>query len=169
MRQGRELLDDEPRSGRSPIDFLGIQIRSSFEKQPLHSAYFLVEILDGSRTTILNHLRDLLGMKSFHLRCIPHQLTGQLRASMIHKCQELLPLLKSMKAHKIRNILTDDERWFMLECHHPVKWSLSREDVSERVRQHIGTKIMLTVIWGVDGFHVVELMNCSAVLILSTS
>jgi hypothetical protein len=31
-RQGRQLLDDEPRSGRPPIDLLKIQILSSLEK-----------------------------------------------------------------------------------------------------------------------------------------
>jgi hypothetical protein len=38
------------------------------------------------------------------------------------------------------NILTGDASWFMLEYQHAVKWSLSRENVSERVRQQIGTK-----------------------------
>jgi SpoVK/Ycf46/Vps4 family AAA+-type ATPase len=64
-----------------------------------------------------------------------------------------------MDANKFRNILTGDESWFMLKCQHAVKWSLSREDVSGRVRQQIGTKtLMLTVIWGVDSFHVIDLM-----------
>jgi hypothetical protein len=56
-------LDDEPRPGRPPIDFLDIQILSSPEKQPFQSAYSLAEILDISHTTPLNHLRDSLGMK----------------------------------------------------------------------------------------------------------
>jgi hypothetical protein len=68
IRQGRALPDDEPRPGRPPIDFLDIQIRSSLEKQPFHSAYSLAEILDISHTTILNHLRESPGMKLFHLR-----------------------------------------------------------------------------------------------------
>jgi hypothetical protein len=42
--------------------------------------------------------------------------------------------------HKFHNILTGEESWFMLEYQHAVKWSLSREDVSERVRHQIGTK-----------------------------
>jgi hypothetical protein len=96
------LLDDEPRSGRLPIDFLEIQMLSSLEKQPFHSAYSLAEILDVSHTTILDHLRDSLGMKLFHLRWIPNQLAGQLRASRIRKRQELLPLPERMEANKFR-------------------------------------------------------------------
>jgi hypothetical protein len=99
-------------------------------------------------------------MKLLHLRWIPNQLTEQLRASRIQKCQELLPLLERMEANKFRNILTGNESWFTLEYQHAVKWGLSREDVSERVRQQIGRKkFMLAVIWGIDGFHVVDLMT----------
>jgi hypothetical protein len=121
IRQGRELLDDEPRSGRPPIDYLDIEIISSLKKQFFHSAYSLAEILDISHTTILNHLRDLLGMQLFHLHWIPNQLTDQLRVSRIQKCQELLPLLEMMEANQFRNILTGDESWFMLEYQHVVK------------------------------------------------
>jgi hypothetical protein len=99
IRQGRELLDDEPRSGRSPIDFIDIQILSSLEEQPFHSAYLLAEILDVSHTTILNHLCDLRVMKLFHLRWIPNQLTEKLRISRIQKWQELLPLLERTEAN----------------------------------------------------------------------
>jgi hypothetical protein len=160
IRQGRELLDHESQSAKLLIDFLHIQILSSLEKQPFHPAYSLAKIFDVSHTTILNHVRDSLGMKLFHLRWIPNQLTEQLRASRIQKCQELLPLLERMEANEFGNIITGDESCFMFEYQHAVKWSLCREDVSERVRQQIGTKkFMLTVIWGVDGFHVVDLMT----------
>jgi hypothetical protein len=59
--------------------------------------------------------------------------------------------------------VTGDESQFTLELQESAKWSTSREDVPQRVKQ-IGTrKFMLTVIWGVDGFHVVDLMtsHCS--------
>jgi hypothetical protein len=148
IRQGCELPDDESRSGRSRIDFLDIQILSLLEKQPFPSAYSLAEILGVSHTTILNHLRNSLGMKLFRLRWIFNQLTEQLRASKIQKCQELLPLLERMEANKFRIILTGDESWFTLNYQHAVKWSLSCEDLSEKVRRQIGTKNMLTVIWG---------------------
>jgi DNA-binding transcriptional ArsR family regulator len=115
------LLDDEPRSGRPPIDFLDIQILSSLEKHPFHSAYSLAEIVDVSHTTILNHLRDSFGMKLFHSHWIPNQLTEQLRASRIQKCQQLLPLLEMMEANTFRNILTGDENSLMLESQHALK------------------------------------------------
>jgi hypothetical protein len=125
-----------------------IQILSSLEKQPFHSAYSFAEILDVSQTTILNHLRNSLGMKLFHLRWIPNQLTEKLRANRIHKCQKLLPLLERMEANPFRIVLTGNKSWFMLEYQHAVKWSLSREDVSEKVRQQIGTKKLCSLLFG---------------------
>jgi hypothetical protein len=77
-----------------------IQIISSLEIQPFHSAYSLTKILDVSHTMILNNLRDSLGMKLFRLHWISIRLTEQLRASRIQKCQELLPLLERMEANK---------------------------------------------------------------------
>jgi hypothetical protein len=71
VRQGRELIHDEHRSGRPPVDFLDIQILSNLEKYPFHSAYSLAEILKVSHATILKHLHEALGMKHFHLRWIP--------------------------------------------------------------------------------------------------
>jgi hypothetical protein len=68
VRQGRELIHDELRSGWPPVDFLDIQILSNLEKYPFHSAYSLAEILKVSHATILKHLHEALGMKHFHLR-----------------------------------------------------------------------------------------------------
>jgi hypothetical protein len=99
-------------------------------------------------------------MKLFHLRWIPNQLAEQLRASRIEKCQELRPLLESIETNKFYNILTGDESWFMPEYQHAVKWGLSLEDVSERVRQQIGTKQFVSiVIWGVDGCYIIDFMT----------
>jgi hypothetical protein len=65
-----------------------------------------------------------------------------------------------MEANKFRNIVTSDESLFAFELQQFTKWSTSREDVPQRVRQQIGTrKVMLTVIWGVHGFQVADLMT----------
>jgi hypothetical protein len=41
-----------------------------------------------------------------------------------------------------------------------MKWSESRDDVHQKVKQQIRAQnIMLTVIWGIDEFHVFDLMT----------
>jgi hypothetical protein len=112
-----------------------------------------------SHATILKHLHDTLGMKHFHLRWLPHELTEQLRAERVKKCQDRLLSLERMEASNFRNIVTGDESWFTVELQQSPKWNTSREEVPQRVRQQIGTReFMLMAIWGVDGFHVVDLM-----------
>jgi hypothetical protein len=56
--------------------------------------------------------------------------------------------------------VTEDEGYFALEFHHSANWSISRDDVSQQVKQQIETqKFMPIVLWGVYGFHVVDLMT----------
>jgi histone-lysine N-methyltransferase SETMAR len=109
---------------------------------------------------ILKQLDEALGTKHVNLRRIPHQLTEQLRAERMQKCQDLLPLLERMEVSNFHNIVTGNESWRTFELQQSAKWTTSREDVPQRMRQQLGTrKFMLTLIWGVDRFHVVDLMT----------
>jgi hypothetical protein len=74
--------------------------------------------------------------------------------------RELLPILEVHEKNKFRRFVTRDESWFTSEFHHSAKWSMSQDDVPQKVKQQIGTQeFMLTVIWGMDGFHVVGLIT----------
>jgi hypothetical protein len=66
VRQGREDLHDDVRSGRPPIDFLDIRILALLDEQPFHSACSIPEVLGISHSTIFSHLPESLGMKIFH-------------------------------------------------------------------------------------------------------
>jgi hypothetical protein len=90
---GRQNLHDDPRSGRPPINHLDAKILACLEREPLSSAYLLAEALGASPITVLNHLHNSLGMKIFHLRSVPHQLTDDIRQVMVAKCGELLRTL----------------------------------------------------------------------------
>jgi hypothetical protein len=68
VRQGREDLHEEVQSGRPPIDFLDIRILALLDEQPFQSAYSIAETLDVSYSTILNRLRESLGMEKFSFR-----------------------------------------------------------------------------------------------------
>jgi histone-lysine N-methyltransferase SETMAR len=65
-----------------------------------------------------------------------------------------------MASKQFRTIVTGGESWLTPEYQHSEKWSVHREEAPERARQQIGTKkFILTVILGVGGFHVVELIT----------
>jgi hypothetical protein len=130
------------------------------DERSFHSADSIAQSLSVSHSTILDRLRELLGMKIFHLRWIPHESTTRLRQIRMETFRELLPILKAHEKTKFQRLVTGDERWFTLEFHHPTKWSVSRGDVPQKAKQQIGTqKFMLAVIWGINGFHIVDLMT----------
>jgi hypothetical protein len=71
---------------------------------------------------------------------------------------ELLPILKPHEKNEFQRFVTAGESWFTLEFRHSTKWSVSRDDIPQKVKQQIGTrKFVLTVVWGIDGFYVIEL------------
>jgi histone-lysine N-methyltransferase SETMAR len=111
----------------------------------------------------VSDLESLTGVswyEIFYLHWIPHELTTNLRQIRVETCRELLPTLIAHEKNKFQRFVTGDENWFTLEFHHSTKWSLSRDDVPQKVKQQIRTpKFMLTLVWGIDGFHVVGLMT----------
>jgi hypothetical protein len=140
VRQGREDLNDAPRPGRPVIDHLDTKILACLDKAPFQSARSLAQELGVSLSTVLTRLHDVLGMKCYHLRWIPHNLTDELRAIRLKKCLELLPILESMKLRDFRCFVTGDESWFYLDYYPKTQWCISRDDVEPKARQTIGSK-----------------------------
>jgi hypothetical protein len=150
---GREEIEDDYRSGKPPIDHLGTKILACLESEPFQSAYSLAEVLAVSQATALNRLHNLLGMKNFHVRWVPPQLTSELQARR-------LPMLKAMQKNNFRKVMTGNESRFSLKTGHSAQWSVCRDDVGTTTKPTIGApKFMLTVMWGIKGFHVVDLMT----------
>jgi DNA-binding transcriptional ArsR family regulator len=63
VRQAREDLHDEVRSGRPLIDFFDTKILALLDEQFCYSAYSIAEALGVSHSTILSHLQESFGMK----------------------------------------------------------------------------------------------------------
>jgi hypothetical protein len=107
-----------------------------------------------------NRLHNSLGMKNFHVRWVPHQLTSELQATRLAKCRELLPMLEALQKTNFRKVVPGDESWFCLETGYFAQWSVCRDDLETNTKPLIGTpKFMLTVMWGIKGFHVVDLIT----------
>jgi histone-lysine N-methyltransferase SETMAR len=112
-----------------------------------------------SYSTVIRHLPSSLGMKDFYLRWMPYELTSDLHCRRLEMRGRLLPMLEVRELDLFRMLVTEDESWLLSEYQHSTKWSVARDEVPTRVSQTIGTKtVMLTLIWGIDGFHVVNMM-----------
>jgi hypothetical protein len=157
---GREDLRNEARLGRPPMDFLDIKIITWLDKESFHSTSSLAEVLKISHSTVLHPVLDSLRMENFHLRWIPDALSQSLRESRPEQCRKLLPIGEGMEKTDFHSLVTGDESWFTLEFRHSAKWYVSRDDMPQQPRHRIDTgKLMLAVMCGVEGFHVVDLMT----------
>jgi transposase len=76
IRRGRQDLHNEIRSGRPPLDDLDNKILEILEKSPFESFHSIAERLLVAQSTILRHLHESVGFKSFHLHWVPHLLSG---------------------------------------------------------------------------------------------
>jgi hypothetical protein len=131
--------------GRLSIDYIDTTVRSGSEGEPFHSALSLAEVVRVSDSTKTRQLSGSFGMKNFHLRWVPHELTADLSRRRPEICGRLLPIREARKPDSFRGLVTGGSSWFVLEYQHSTKWSVARDEVPTRVSQTISTKkTMLT-------------------------
>jgi hypothetical protein len=109
------------------------------ESEPFQSAYSPAEVVAVSQVTVLNGLHNLLGMKNFHVRLVPHQFTNELQATRPAKCLELLSMPESLHKNNFRKVVTADENWFYLQMRRSTQWSVYRHDVATKTKLTIST------------------------------
>jgi hypothetical protein len=63
----RQDLHDEIRTGRPPLDDLDAKILTILDKSPFESANSIADTLGVANSTILLHLHNSIGFRSFHL------------------------------------------------------------------------------------------------------
>jgi hypothetical protein len=106
---------NDPRSGRQPIDFIATKVLAALERGPFHSTHSLADIVGVSYSIVIRHLRDSLGIKSFHLHWLPHELTPDLRRYRFEICGQPLPILEATEFDSSRMFVIGDKDWFVLE------------------------------------------------------
>jgi hypothetical protein len=79
IRRCCQDLHDEMRSRRPPLDDLDSKILVILEKSPFGSSRSMAQRLAVVQSIVLWHLHESIAIKSFHLRCVPHQSTDDLR------------------------------------------------------------------------------------------
>jgi DNA-binding CsgD family transcriptional regulator len=80
---GGEDLSDEERLGRPPDLSLDEVLAHRLEADSRTTARKIADSLGISSKTVVNHLRDGLGMKCFHLQWVPHTLAEAQKATRV--------------------------------------------------------------------------------------
>jgi len=113
FRDGREDVEDDPRSGR-PITahtLTNIEIvRRLIEDDP-HTTYIEIEAQTLlSQGTICTIIHDSLKLRKITCRWVPHDLTEENRKERVAACRENLRMFKENK-WRLCDVITGDESW----------------------------------------------------------
>ncbi|CAF1086736.1 unnamed protein product [Didymodactylos carnosus] len=113
FREGREDVNDEPRSGR-PVSELtdeNIELVRQFINNDPHSTYD-----DSTAETSLSHgtieriIHECLKMRKVTSRWVPHQLTDEQKQERVRLCRENLTKFRG-GSWRLCNIITGGETW----------------------------------------------------------
>jgi hypothetical protein len=131
---------DEIRAGKSPLDDLDAKILAILDKSPFESACSISERLRIGNAIVFEYLLVSIGLKSFHLRWIPHLLTDDLHSKRQDHASAMLPFLYAAKRDGWHHLVTGDESWFYFNTLPCRMWTLSRDDVATKSRLHVQSK-----------------------------
>jgi hypothetical protein len=140
IRLCRQDLHDEICTGRPPLDDLDAKILDILDKSPFESANSIAERLPVAHLIVLRHLHDSIGFKSFHLHCVPHVLTDNLREKRKEHARAMLPFLHAVERDGWHHLVIGDESWFFFNTSPRRMWTLSRDDVVTKPRRDIQSK-----------------------------
>jgi hypothetical protein len=69
-------------------------------------------VLVIAHSTVLLHLHDFVGFKSFHLHWVPHLLTHDLREKRKEYAKMMLLFLHAAERNDWHHFVTGNESWF---------------------------------------------------------
>jgi hypothetical protein len=118
MRQEREDVRDDPRSGGPPITFVETKILSVLERQSFRCAHSPTDVVRVPFSTLTRHLRDSSAMKNFHLRWVPHELTPDLCRRRLEIYGRFPGILDAWEFDSFQMFITGDDSSIVSEYHH---------------------------------------------------
>ena len=113
FREGREDVNDEPRSGRpiSELTDTNIELVRQVINNDPHSTYDdIIAETSLSHGTIERIIHDCLKMKKVTSRWVPHQLTDEQKQQRVKLCRENLAKFQN-GSWRLCDIITGDETW----------------------------------------------------------
>lgn len=153
--------EDAPKEkpGPKPDEQLILRISQILLEYPFASIREIAEDLKESPSIIYRYLTSELGRVFKFSRWLPHSLSEPQKFERMVQSSLLLNVLESCKKQSWRNIITGDQSWFKMQYGHKGAWLLPEDDSPEMDGSQISIeKVMVTIIWGVNGFYIVDLL-----------
>jgi hypothetical protein len=148
LKLGRTEIHEFHRSERLPLDHIDDDMMFLPNSVSFSTVRTPDETLRLRASTILHHLRKSFGVKPYHFRSVPHELTYSLKEKRVIMCRQLLKLLQMEETFGLARVLTGDESWLYLNYSHTDMWSVSDDERLIRVGQTIASeRHRLSVIW----------------------
>jgi hypothetical protein len=110
FHQGRTDLFDDPRSGRSFAGAIGCML----EERSFNSRKVFYPHAQIGKATCLWILHHELGLKRFHLLCVPHALSINQKNKRVSYSKLFLTALMEQKTSGFQHIITGDDSWFSI-------------------------------------------------------
>lgn len=146
--EGKDNLDDDPRSGRPPIFGLSEKIQELLDRNEFLSQKQIARELGVDAKTVHKCLIEDLDYCKVNFKWIPHMLNNEQKAQRCQIANELLSQLESLGPLAWRNVITGDETWIYLDNPRTSMWQKSGIPRPEKPKRMIGyKKIMVTVFW----------------------
>lgn len=156
FNEGKEDLDDAPRSGRPPKEFLVTKVRTLLEENPFFSQKKIAKTLEVDQRTIHHILSENLGLTRVNFRWIPYSLNDTQKESRVTISKTMLRTLSRAPSG---NIITGDETWVYLRNPRSSMWIDSSIPRPEKPKLTIGSKkVMITVFWSPKGMRMICLL-----------
>ena len=145
FKSGDLSCNDLEREGRPNME-ISDTISAILQDEPYSTARSIASRLHCSLPTVIFNLSNVLHLKKFVRRRVPHQLTNQNKFERIAKSKVLLEALQSCQAKNFTSVITLDESLFYFDYEANAMYAQSIEKVPPRVLKKIGPKkYMITI------------------------
>ena len=134
-------------------------IRQLLDEKPWESVRSIANKLNSAPATVYRYLTQHLHLKYTCTKWIPHILNQSQKDKRAQQAEELSHTLRCCKHYSFRNIVTGDQSWFCIRQDVSGAWIADDEEPPICESDKFSSiKIMITVIWNIQGFHIIDFL-----------
>ena len=135
------------------------QVEKALNEEPYSSINYLATTLSSNKATIYRYVTVYLNRVYKHSKWIPHLLSDPQKQKRVTESKLLKEILIKSRENGWRDIITGDQSWFTYGYGVEGAWLTEDEKAPIMDGSKIQIKkIMITVIWGVHGIFLVDML-----------